>query len=175
MNKETIDWYKSHGICYHCGQRDVKPGCQMCHECLANKADTARIWYHSLPDSEKQRVSERNKGSARKTEENRRKAGLCHRCGQRSPVGNTKYSQCAVCRAKKKEYTRQWRIKHGNIPREERREGENCYRCAKPVTTGKYCPECHEIVVRQMLYARQFLPEGSGWHSFKFDFRHRKE
>lgn len=173
-SKQTIDWYKAHGICYHCGQREVKKGCLMCHECLADKADAAKIWYHNLPDAEKQRVRERNKSASRKTEQRRIEQGLCPRCGKRPPVGTKKYSWCAVCNAKKKEYTRQYRMNHGNIPRDERREGENCYRCAKPITSGKYCPECHEIVVRQMLYARQFLPERSGWHSFMFDFRNYK-
>lgn len=142
----------------------------MCHECLANKADMHRIWYHNLPDDEKKNQRDRNKAAAKKTEETRIAKGLCFRCGKRPPIGNTKCSTCAVCRAKKKEYTRQWRIKHGNIPRDERKEGVTCYRCAKPITQGKYCPECREFVVNAMTYARQFKPKETGWGAYPFHF-----
>lgn len=175
---ETIAWYKENGICLHCGQRPAKRGCQKCSECLANKNDASKIWYHNLSADDRKKLSERNSASSRKKENRRIEQGLCYRCGKRPPVVATKYGQCAICRAKSKEYTRRRRIKSGNIPRDERISGYNCYRCAKPITSGKYCPECYEIVSASISYARRFLTGRNGWHAFEFNFgketRHEK-
>lgn len=169
-SKETIDWYKANGICVRCGQEKVKKGRSMCGKCSATRSESARIWYHNLDEESKKRLSEKHKDSRRKTEQNRIAQRLCFRCGKRPPIGDTPYSQCAVCKAKSKEYTRQRRKKHGNIPLDERTPGELCYRCAKPITSGKYCDECREIVVNKMLYARQFKRKESGWSSYPFVF-----
>lgn len=167
---ETIAWYKENGICLHCGQRHVKPGCQMCHECLANKNDATKIWYHNLSDEAKKARHAKNYGSQRKTEQRRFEQGLCFRCGKRPPILHTRYGQCAVCRAKSREQQRRKRIRNGTVPRDERVKGVFCYRCGKPITKDKYCPECYGIVVKQMEHARQFRAKENGWHLYKLIF-----
>lgn len=71
-------WYKDHGICVQCGQRDAEPNRVLCVECKAGrKPDTEKFLkrYYRLKE-----------------------AGLCVACGKALPVDGQ--LKCYECREK---------------------------------------------------------------------------
>jgi len=88
-------WLKSKGICVVCGSADARDGKTRCLDCSI--ADTAkRMKYYERRHESfayKYKVAE---SRSRLTYE-RRKAGLCTRCGKEPSEG---YSTCDSCRIK---------------------------------------------------------------------------
>jgi hypothetical protein len=94
-NRTWRDWYKAHGICIKCHERDSEPGHIHCAKCL--KTEVVR----RLPTRGRDNVKHK------RLREERIAAGLCPYCGNKATEG---MKSCARCRAKRNDSVRKRRI-----------------------------------------------------------------
>lgn len=79
--RELRRWRKEHGICTICGKEKIISGAT-CGACKEKMARYAREKYHSMTPEEKAEYLEYNRKRRRVIRAERRKQGLCVRCGK---------------------------------------------------------------------------------------------
>lgn len=143
---ESYEQYKSVGVCPYCKKRKHFGKYVACEICL-EKASIYRA-AHTTTIS-----------NANKTLYQTRKAlGLCTRCGQASPDGQTR---CHSCRSKRNARQRQlWRRRYSPIPHDMwktslRANKGVCIRCGKSVLKPhKVCQEHYEEILKAAAIGR---------------------
>lgn len=112
---------------------------KICPECLANKAVYRAN--HPLSDDKRRKNNEAFKQYSKNLYAERRKAGICVRCGKAKAVQGK--AKCFMCQSKdnaihRKRTENRWNIK------EYRKENHLCYRCGEPIdrSQGQLCQKC---------------------------------
>lgn len=144
-NRERIQWYQQHGICYMCGQADaVRRG--LCEKCLEKRLETER----------KFRETHRGQYNNRSKEwrEKNKAAGMCPYCGKNPPEpGRTRCRQCAEAGAARNK--RNYRRKR------EKMAAGPCRWCGRPSVPGyQHCPEHLETLRANIAKARAQKRQG---------------
>lgn len=143
-------WYKQHGICPECGQREGFNGGVLCFECR-EKNQQKNIKYQSDPV---RRERYNKTANARKNRQyyERKSAGMCTRCGK---VKQEKGQLCFSCwrkRQKQREKAKSGRLRRGMHFRDRIERGV-CMYCEAPVVPGKcFCEE--HLKQRQILFEK---------------------
>lgn len=132
---EERKMYLSIGICPICHKHSVEPNKRACLECLGREQDRymklrAAGKYNQATDTRRKRI----------VAEERRKNGLCYRCGKHEVSGG---GLCGMCKAKARRYRER---KRKNIGRSERPYYGRCYICGKEelYENHKVCKDCYE-------------------------------
>lgn len=156
---DSRSWYKEHGICPKCGQRDGFNGGVLCFVCR-EKNQQNNIMYQSDPV----RRSQYNKtASKRKMQQyyERKSAGMCTCCGEN---GQEKGLLCYSCwrkRQRRREKEKTNRSRPGMHFRDRKERGV-CLYCEKPVVSGKcFCEE--HLKQRQEIYKRHIDKMSEKW------------
>lgn len=145
---ETKKYYRSHGICVDCGRHDAAPGKITCEVCAAKRTERENKRYHDMSAERKSEYLKKHAESCKNRYYQRKKEGLCVRCGSLQAKDSTRL--CISCRAKEKGR------KKGILRRELPSYGI-CYLCCKePILEGKgLCAKCYEKSLRSMEIARR--------------------
>lgn len=146
MKSGDYGFYRTIGICPHCGKRPSEPNRSLCYECLGYEQDR----YHERKESGKLNEKLRRSNEQKMKEYNRRKVGgLCTRCGKKPAA---KGLLCARCYGR---YRSRQIAKKSDIDRSERPVYDLCYICGKgPLLEGKrVCAKCYEVRMRTMTSA----------------------
>lgn len=143
--QEYLDrrFYQNHGICPECRKNPIFGDEKQCPEC------NIKIYYsQTVPWREKNREQyyDNYRMWAKKKYDERKKAGICTRCGKRKAEEG--FSTCRLCREKDKA-TRHAR--EGLKPdRKERYKQGLCYWCDNPVKEGyKVCEKHYQMNVEK--------------------------
>lgn len=140
--KESRNWYKSHGICPRCCKNNLFGDEKVCPECSAN------AYANRVRDIERRGKEYYNRQHAewsKNTHHKRIEQGVCTRCGKRK--ADAGYKTCGICRAKSKKYKR---IKYGKPDRSERYEQKLCYFCDNPIKDGyKVCEKHYQMNIEK--------------------------
>ena len=93
--KEVYHWRKEHKMCVSCGHEKAEPGKIYCLECKEKR----HRYYQDMPEEKKLKIAELNKARY----EERKKNGLCVRCGKpcmRGKVGSSPSGKkkCIYCK-----------------------------------------------------------------------------
>ena len=143
--RERRQWYLSHKICPRCGKNDLMGDETVCPECRARNTNNVLI---------KRNRSEYNTYHnewSKITYQNRKKQGMCTRCGKRKATEGM--STCASCRVRDNE-TRTVRV--GTHDRSERAENGICYFCDNPVKKGyKVCEKHYQMNIEKAANGRE--------------------
>lgn len=125
--------YLDIGICPRCRKRPVEPNKRACYECLA--LDRDRYKRKRQNGSYDQKADTERK---RRQAEERRKKGLCYRCGKYPAEG-----LCGRCKAKAARYREKY---SQDIKRSERPSYGRCYICGKQelYEGHKVCKKCYQ-------------------------------
>lgn len=131
---EERKMYLSIGICPRCKKNPVADGKHTCYECLGLDRDR----YHESRRNGTYNKQEANTKRKRAVAEERKKQGLCYRCGKRKADGI-----CDICKAKLKRYRDK---KKDGLDRSEWVSHGFCYLCGKnELYDGhKVCKSCYE-------------------------------
>ena len=92
--RATYAWYREHGICVHCHQRNAVEGhsqCEVCREDARARWRKHRSEYNAMSRDSKRRSYTRNK-----------EQGLCVRCGKEPAIAGQ--CMCAPCRDRFRKY-----------------------------------------------------------------------
>lgn len=163
---ENKSYYRSRQRCELCGKQDARTliGKPQCFDCMEKRRTYARASYPKYAEAHRAKCKERW---------DRRKAeGLCPVCC--SPVGPSKHTLCAACRAKKRASTYRKNHENGMLSREEKAAHGICVNCDKPVMQGlnsalqpiRVCEDCYRKSLRSMAIARSAQHE-QGPNSFQ--------
>lgn len=148
INKVTQQrrrWYLEHGICPRCGRNDLMGDETICPECRAKDTNNA------LTKRNRSQYNMYHNEWSRITYQNRKKQGICTRCGKRKATEGM--TTCTLCRAKNNE-TR--RIRNGTSDRSERTKNGICYFCDNPVKKGyKVCEKHYQMNVENAAKGRK--------------------
>lgn len=163
LSKEDYEWYKAHGICPVCRQRDAAPNRVECDVC-AEKHITYR---NNLPPDVKAARLERKREYYGKLRAQRKAAGLCTRCGRKLEKYNTR-TECDYCKAEQKKRDAK-RLKGKGYA-----ELGLCLWCGRERVPGySFCPDCLERK-RKVGYANiRIAREKSPWKERKFLYGNR--
>lgn len=145
--KELREWYKAHGICTVCGQKDAVGRLKMCAECLYKANEATRKW------------ASKNPGYWRDAQKKRRQRlleeGKCQKCGRENDNPGRKY--CRACALKWRQYY------HRTYVRKVRPDGV-CHWCDQPVLEGhKVCAEHYARAVQSIACARSRRGKGGAF------------
>lgn len=139
--REIRSWYKTHGICPRCGKNDLFGDEKICIECTANEY---AMTMKSRDRLGKEHYNQTHREWANKEQARRLEAGVCVRCGKRSPDHG--YKTCGICRYK----ISRSRKKVEKPSREERFEMGLCCFCDNPVKAGyKVCEDHYRMNVEK--------------------------
>lgn len=142
------------GVCTRCGKIDAYTmgGRSACAECAAVGRANKRL--HDAIPEERQKHYE----SHRKYQQERREQGLCPTCGRPATPG---YSTCPYCRAKHRNYMRQYRNSF------QRGQNGICWLCNKTeaVPGRRVCQDCYEkiLVAQEKAVAKVAEMKAGGW------------
>lgn len=145
-NRKRYWYYKEHGICTKCGQRDAMYGFSLCEECSYKMIMQKQEYQKNLTKERRDRINQ----LSRERKARFREKGLCSACGRK--VNDTRYKLCLECRLAARRYHKK--------AREDKRiwwkETGVCRYCgSKDVVEGKcLCAKCLE---RQQKIARHAL------------------
>ena len=152
--KERYDWLKEHGICVRCGCEPAYKGMTRCIYCRAiqNAAAVERKRLH--PFTQEQREAKRVYSMSIRAE--RKRKGLCPRCGK--PHNNGKIN-CERCNAQSRASQKRRREREGLISRAIAADIGLCSLCLrKPAVKGKkLCESCYEKAVKRAENARKYI------------------
>ena len=135
--KETRAWRREHHICTHCGKRDAAYGFVQCPECQQKLADY------------QEQYRERKVICDRQRREERRKNGLCPKCGK--PIDGT-HALCESCHKKKRirDRRRQIRMRVNKIHIDG-----FCVYCGEEAVPGKrLCKRHYDSACANLVKAR---------------------
>lgn len=153
QEKERREWYKAHGICYRCGQKDAQRGYLMCVECRTAQNERRR----GKEQTAEQLAAQRER--LHRLREERKAKGLCPKCGKHKPEDG--YITCRCCRAKDAAAGRRnWAKKHGSITSEQRTSGWYCYHCSAELPEwreNKLCDSCLKALRDRAGYMREHI------------------
>lgn len=140
--RESKQFFRKIGICPECGKNKLFGDEKMCPECLARQAE--RRARHPISDDKQKEYSETFKEYSRNLYAERKKAGICTKCGKRKAVQGK--AKCAICQSKDNAIHRKRNEKKQNI-REYRRENHLCYFCGEPIgrPQGQICQKCWQM------------------------------
>ena len=137
VTRERRQWYLSHKICPRCGKNDLMGDEIVCPECRARNTNNV------LTKRNRSKYNTYHNEWSKITYQNRKKQGMCTRCGKRKATEGM--TTCALCRARDNE-TRIARV--GTHDRSERTENGTCYFCDNPVKKGyKVCEKHYQMNV----------------------------
>lgn len=137
------NWYKEHGICPTCRQRDAAIGFVQCPECIERESA-----YQA-----KYRERDRNAYNAKRREERQRlkELGICPKC-QRNPAAPGMI-MCKTCLQKNRQI---WKRNYVHVVKPD----GICKWCDRPVVDGKkLCSEHYAIMYRRMMNAREHIKD----------------
>jgi hypothetical protein len=150
MSDDLREWYKKHGICPQCGQREGFNGGVLCFECRA-KNQQNNIKYQSDPERVR-RYNQHENAQKKKQYYERKAAGLCTCCGKR---GQEKGLLCFSCwrkRQRRREKDKADKLRRG-MHFKDRKERGVCMYCEKPTIPGKcFCEE--HLKQRQQVFEK---------------------
>lgn len=149
-------WYFEHGICYTCGQRKAVKGRRRCPNCAEDSNNSVKAWYTVHSEEVKIKMRER----CRKRYQERKKRGVCVRCGKPANPGNVYCKQCLMRRSAE---NRKYNEAKGIMPRYMFGDWEHCEMCGKPVDNVKLCSVCYGKAVENMAKAR--AAKTGGWQN----------
>ena len=135
---------------------------RICPECLADKAEYRAS--HPLNDDVRRKNNEAFKRYSKNLYAERRKAGICVRCGKAKAVKGK--AKCFMCQSKDNAIHRKRTENRQNI-KEYRKENHLCYCCGKPIDRpqGQLCQKCWQID-----YERgKSLKNDNGKHLWRYD------
>lgn len=152
-HKARREWYKQHGICVNCGQRNAMDGKVLCWEC-SNKRAEYRESLGPRPEAQKEQIRQCQQRLYAK----RKAMGVCVRCGNPNLYDGT--LRCMQCTLESRRYGRERQRKK---PKKAWREHGLCLDCGAPRMEGKaYCPSCYErrraLAVKAGNYDRKMHP-----------------
>lgn len=153
---EDYYWYKAHGICPRCGQRNAARNKVQCAECAEKHAESSNTYYLKKRDIIIEKYLKNNKERYNK----RKEQHLCTRCGKPLPQ-SAKRKTCNVCAAKnRRSYHKNKEITDCLLSRLEGGDGISCFNCGKPVKEKfKICSECYEKCCKSLEKARKAIPK----------------
>lgn len=128
-------FYKSHGICPHCGKEKAAPGRVCCLNCLDKQSVRRMARWDSMTEEQKEQVRSRVRQSNKTNYYQRKAMGLCVRCGKPAEKGHVHCYEC--------------HIKHNNRIRRDRNRKSSakapgtCCWCSSPVKPGFKLCETH--------------------------------
>lgn len=135
VTRERRQWYLSHKICPRCGENDLMGDETICPECRARNTNNV------LTKRNRSEYNTYHNEWSKITYQNRKKQGMCIRCGKRKATEGM--TTCALCRARDNE-TRIARV--GTHDRSERTENGICYFCDNPTKKGyKVCEKHYQM------------------------------
>ena len=135
VTRERRQWYLSHKICPRCGKNDLMGDETVCPECRARNTNNV------LTKRNRSEYNTYHNEWSKITYQNRKKQGMCTRCGKRKATEGM--TTCALCRARDNE-TRIARV--GTHDRSERTENGICYFCDNPTKKGyKVCEKHYQM------------------------------
>lgn len=137
------EWYKAHGICVRCGQRDAFPGRFQCAECL-EYTTLYNIKCRSLEKERSYYPRKKEKRDARIAD------GLCPFCGKPAVKGQL-CLECYVKHQRRHEKEKQQRALRGD-PRRERIKKGLCWFCDAPALEGKKVCQKHYDDIQARLH-----------------------
>lgn len=139
MGDDLREWYKKHGICPQCGQRDGFNGGVLCFECRGN-VQLNNIKYQSDPEC-KRRYNQTAKERKQRQYYERKASGLCTRCGHLPQEKGQLCLECWRKRQRQREKLKSGRLRRG-MHFKDRIERGVCMYCQKPTVPGKcFCEE----------------------------------
>lgn len=153
--KETIAFWKAHGICVKCGKERAFQNRTMCPECLEKENERHRKRVKT--DEER----ERNRNREKKRYYDHKAKGLCVNCSRKPSPGHV---YCTECRAKIRRSNAAWVERTGR--KKWYAEDGLCLHCGRERAEGKkLCETCLQAQRERMAYARQFAPSKKKWIS----------
>lgn len=154
-------WYKEHGICPNCGQRDGFNGGVLCFMCR-EKNQQKNIRYQSDPVRRSQYNKTASKRKKRQYYE-RKSAGICTCCGKN---GQEKGLLCFSCwrkRQRRREKDKAGKLRRG-MHFKDRIERGVCMYCQKPTVPGKcFCEE--HLYQRQQVFEKCKAKMSERWRN----------
>lgn len=135
--KRDRDFLISVGICPQCQKRPLEPNKKMCYECLGR----ARDRYHERKaNGSLQKKLTRNNERKMAAYYERKKAGICTKCGKQSAVHGLLCNRCYM------KYRSKQVQKKLDIDRSERVSHGMCYICGEKELYEKHrvCQKCYE-------------------------------
>ena len=103
-DKELYEWYKSKGICPHCGKDKAVKGKIHCVNCLETFAVSQMIRRSKLTEEQKQYEHDYCIAHHKKQYQKLKAQGICTKCKKRkASPGKVK---CSICLAKDARYKR---------------------------------------------------------------------
>lgn len=82
-SKEVYHWRKEHGICIKCGIHEAINSTR-CIVCASDEAEKQKQKYYSMSQEERALLNKKKSNSAKALREERKRLGLCYRCGKPS-------------------------------------------------------------------------------------------
>lgn len=138
-SREVREWCKQNRICPECKKNKLFGDEHICPECLARKA----MYRANNPTSDEKRKenNERLKKQQKTLYQQRKKQGVCTRCGKRPAVKPK--AKCAVCLKRDAQVHRKQYYDKIDI-KEYRKANNLCYHCGNPIDreTGQLCQSC---------------------------------
>lgn len=137
--RETRELCRQLRICPECRKNKLAGEEKICPECLAKKAEYRAN--HPLNDDKRRKNNEAFKQYSKNLYAERRKAGICVRCGKAKAVKSK--AKCFICQSKDNAIHRKRTENRQNI-KEYRKENHLCYRCGEPIDRpqGQLCQKC---------------------------------
>ena len=152
---EQYAWYKEHGICVLCGQKDAQKGYTRCLECRFKEREYARKSREKLTDEQKAEYNDKKRKAQSNLYQRRKEQGICVMCGKAKADRGVRCSVCQnIVNRHKKEKSRE----QGTMPIELFRYPEYCSTCGRPVMQGKrVCERCYENILKMGEKGRQAM------------------
>ena len=138
-SREKRAWFKSMGICPHCGKNAIMGDEKICFECAAKKYEDNLRRRRKNPEAHRKTTAKANA----RMKARRKEKGICVTCGKRKAEEGK--SRCAFCNEQERKRAFEYRCrKTGDyIPRSERVAYGLCYVCGTPLDSDKrVCSEC---------------------------------
>ena len=133
------DFYKSIGICIVCRKRAAEPNKTECIECAERSRIRQERKRKSLTEDEKKSLNKKIRESHKRLYEERKKNGLCTKCGRKAQYGNRLCIECYVKTIQKS--------KKVGLARSERPSYGLCYFCGERSLHGMgVCAKCYDRV-----------------------------
>lgn len=159
-SRENRKYYKEHGICPTCGKNLLYGDEKRCLECRAYRANYYEKVEKHRTEEEKEKSRRKSAEAERKRKEQRKKNGICVKCGKRKADGG--FVTCPVCREKARGRNAAKRQKCEQMTKEDYLEKRRsylrngkCWICGEPVfVPHKLCEKHYNI-----MYAVSQLPQ----------------
>lgn len=142
---ESVQWYRSNGICPLCKKEKIFGDENTCPECRVRKTSYNALRQEKMTEGQKMQVCAMKRNRSKARYHRLKEAGLCVRCGKRKSLENL--TACNICRTKYNSYhdAQYWAKKKDGIARYERAAYGLCYICGRPLDReGKTCKACSE-------------------------------